>query len=70
MPISLRCTYPRYWKYPRPRCTHGQYIREEKRRTVEAFIDLVKKDMAQGILPAKNAIDARMYLADMVGGSL
>jgi len=48
----------------------GQYIREEKRRTVEAFIDLVKKDMAQGVLPAKNAIDAKMYLADMVGGPL
>ena len=48
----------------------GQYIREEKRRTVEAFIDLVKKDMEQGVLPAKTNIDAKMYLADMVGGPL
>lgn len=48
----------------------GQYIREENRKAVEVFIDLVKKDMDRGVLPAKNSIDAKMYLESMVGGSI
>lgn len=48
----------------------GQYIREEKRKIVEAFIDLVRKDMEAGLLPAKNVVDAKMYLADMTGGTI
>mgnify|MGYP001065937451 CR=1 FL=1 len=48
----------------------GQYIREENRKAVEVFIDLVKKDMDGGVLPAKNSIDAKMYLESMVGGSI
>jgi len=48
----------------------GQYIREEKRKVIEAFINLVKTDMQEGSLPAKNIIDAKMYLADMTGGTL
>ena len=47
----------------------GQYIREEKRRTVEAFMTIVTRDMAAGVLPAKNMVDAKMYLREMVGGS-
>lgn len=48
----------------------GQYIRESNRRTVEAFINLVSKDMEAGTLPAKSAIDAKMYLSSMVGESI
>ena len=48
----------------------GQYIREENRKAVEVFIDLVKKDTAEGILPAKNTLDAKLYLESMVGGSI
>ena len=45
----------------------GQYIREQKRKTVEAFIALIQKDMEVGVLPAKTALDAKMYLSNMVG---
>ena len=48
----------------------GQYIREENRKTIEVFMDLVRKDIEQGVLPARNVADAKIYLADMVGGSL
>jgi hypothetical protein len=48
----------------------GQYIREEKHKVIEAFMNLVKQDMVSGLLPAKNSIDAKMYLADMTGGTL
>ena len=48
----------------------GQYIREEKRKVIEAFMNLVNTDMQEGKLPAKNIIDAKMYLADMTGGTL
>jgi hypothetical protein len=45
----------------------GQYIREQKRATVEAFITLVQKDMEAGVLPANTVLDANMYLSSMVG---
>ena len=48
----------------------GQYIREENRKTIEAFMNLVRKDMEQGILPARNNTDAKLYLTEMVGRSL
>ena len=48
----------------------GQYIREQKRKTVEAFITLVTKDMGNGVLPAKDVADAKMYLSKMVGESI
>jgi len=48
----------------------GQYIREENRKPVEVFIDLVRKDMEAGQLPAKNVLDARLYLESMVGESI
>jgi hypothetical protein len=47
----------------------GQYIREQKRKTIEAFITLLQKDMEVGALPAKNILDAKMYLSRMVGES-
>ena len=48
----------------------GQYIREQKRKTVEAFIGLVGKDLESGVLPARNTATAKDYLASMVGGSV
>jgi hypothetical protein len=48
----------------------GQGIREEKRKTVEAFMTLVEKDMEFGRLPASNMIDAKLYIEDMVGGQV
>lgn len=48
----------------------GQYIREQKRKAVEVFIDLVRKDMESGTLPAKNTLDAKVYLSKMVGESV
>lgn len=48
----------------------GQYIREQKRKTIEAFMSLVRKDMEAGDLPAKTPTDARIYLSKMVGESV
>jgi len=48
----------------------GQYIREQKRKTIEAFASLVRKDMEAGVLPAKTSLDARVYLSKMVGESV
>jgi len=45
----------------------GQGIREEKRKTVEAFIDLVNKDISIGIIPARTLFDAKLYIEGMVG---
>ncbi len=47
----------------------GQYIREQKRATVEAFIALVQKDMEAGLLPCKTTLDAKTYLSRMIGES-
>lgn len=48
----------------------GQYIREQKRRSVEAFIKIVQTDMESGVLPAKTTLDAKMYLSKMVGDTV
>ena len=45
----------------------GSPIRENNRKLVEVFTDLVESDTAKGILPAKNHTEARKYLEDMVG---
>jgi hypothetical protein len=47
----------------------GQGIREERRTRIEAFISLVEKDMAEGALPVRNSIDAKMYIGHMLGGN-
>ena len=47
----------------------GQGIREEKRARIEAFISLVEKDMGTE-LPARSSVDAKIYITNMVGGSL
>ena len=48
----------------------GQGIREEKRARVEAFIDLVEKDIKESILPARTMINAKLYLRELSGGSI
>jgi hypothetical protein len=32
-----------------------------------AFINLVEKDLADGVLPAKSIRDAKAYIEDMIG---
>lgn len=45
----------------------GRGIREDKRKTIEVFMDLVRQDMQEGVLPAANLFDAKRYIEDMVG---
>ena len=45
----------------------GQPCRDSKRKTIEAFISLVNKDLAEGRLPAKGNKDAKSYLEEMIG---
>ena len=47
----------------------GQGIREEKRTRIEAFIYLIEEDMKQGTLPARNSLDAKIYISHMLGGT-
>jgi hypothetical protein len=47
----------------------GQGIREEKRNRIEAFISLIERDMTDGVLPARNSLDAKIYIAQMLGGT-
>jgi hypothetical protein len=47
----------------------GQGIREEKRSRIEAFISLIERDMADGVLPARNSLDAKIYIGQMLGGT-
>jgi hypothetical protein len=46
----------------------GQGIREERHARVQTFIDLVEKDMANGLLPARTITDAKHYLRELSGG--
>lgn len=48
----------------------GKPMHEGKRKVVEAFISLVKDDMANGILPARNIKSAKAYLQAMVNDSV
>jgi len=45
----------------------GKGISEDKRSTVEVFMDLVTEDMKRGILPAKGNVDAKLYIQSMIG---
>lgn len=45
----------------------GRGIREDKRKTIEVFMDLVKQDMERGSLPAHTLFDAKRYIEEMVG---
>lgn len=48
----------------------GGGIREEKIRTVDAFMKLVEEDMRSGMLPAKNVFAAKHYIESMIGVSI
>ena len=48
----------------------GQGIREHKRKAVEVFIDLVKEDFANGVLPVADIKAAEAYIEAMVGKSI
>jgi hypothetical protein len=48
----------------------GQGIREEKRTRIESFIYLVEQDMKEGVLPARNSLDAKIYISNMLGGTI
>lgn len=45
----------------------GKDIRKAKHKLIEVFMDLVRQDMKQGRLPAKNLLDAKGYIEDMLG---
>lgn len=45
----------------------GKGIREEKRKVVEVFMDLVQQDMNSGVLPAASTIEAKFYIESMIG---
>lgn len=45
----------------------GGGIRENKRKVVEVFMDLIKQDMKAGHLPAATVFDAKMYIESMIG---
>jgi hypothetical protein len=44
----------------------GGPIRNKRMEIVNAFISLVNKDLAAGILPAKNLKEAKNYIEDML----
>ena len=48
----------------------GKTIRDKNRQVAEVFTDLVEGDILKGLLPAKNLIDAKRYLEDMIGEPL
>lgn len=45
----------------------GKGIREDKRRIIEVFMDLVEQDMKSGVLPATNNLAAKFYIESMIG---
>lgn len=45
----------------------GCGVREDKRKTIEVFMDLVRQDMKKGLLPAPTMFDAKRYIEEMVG---
>lgn len=47
----------------------GRAIRTSLLPKVEAFVKLVREDMAAGVLPAKTIFDAKIYLDKMVGAA-
>ena len=48
----------------------GAPLREKNRRLVEVFTDLVESDTAKGLLPAKNMMEAKAYIEEMIGRSI
>lgn len=48
----------------------GKPIRDKNRQVAEVFTDLVEGDLAKGALPARNLMEAKKYLEDMIGEPL
>lgn len=48
----------------------GAPLREKNRRLVEVFTDLVESDTAKGLLPAKNMMEAKAYIEEMIGRTI
>lgn len=45
----------------------GQGIREHKRKAVEVFMDLMKEDFVNGVLPVRDVNAAAAYMESMLG---
>ena len=45
----------------------GTGVRENKRKTVEVFMDLVRQDLEAQLLPATNTASAKEYIRNMIG---
>lgn len=48
----------------------GKEIRKSSLPKIEAFMKLVREDVAVGILPAKSNVDAKLYIEKMIGATL
>lgn len=48
----------------------GAVLRGKNEDMALAFIRLVEKDLAAGVLPAKSVKDAKAYIEDMIGKSI
>ena len=45
----------------------GTGVRENKRKTVEVFMDLVRQDLEAQLLPATSTASAKEYIRNMIG---
>lgn len=45
----------------------GRDIRAKKRKVIEQFMEIIRQDMANGTLPAKNVAGSRAYIAAILG---
>ena len=45
----------------------GKPIRDKNRKLVEVFTDLVESDTAKGMVPARNTLEAKAYIEEMIG---
>ena len=48
----------------------GKPIRDKNRQVAEVLTDLLEGDLVKGILPARNLMEAKKYLEDMIGKPL
>lgn len=48
----------------------GQAMHESRHKVVTAFIYLVEQDMKNGVLPAANTKQAKVYVETMIGRSV
>lgn len=60
--IALECSRMTIYSWFR-----GRGVSEKKHKLVEVFMVLVNKDMAEGVLPAKGAKDAKRYIEATLG---